>query len=140
VKLQQKSQRKCYVIDNGFVKARSFELSPNYGRLLENVVFTELLRRGFVPGQSLFYYKTRNDKEVDFVCRDGYQIVQLIQVSFDITQQKTLKRELDSLIESAQELNCKNLLLINTTRKETIEYRDTKIELVLGTDWFLGNS
>ena len=140
VKLQQKSLRKCYIIDNGFVKARSFELSPNYGRLLENLVFTELLRRGFIPGQSLFYYKTRNDREVDFVCRDGYQIVQLIQVSYDISQQKTLKRELDSLVESAQELNCNNLLLINTTRKETIEHRDSRIELVLATDWFLGIS
>ena len=30
-------------------------------------VFVELMRRGYIPGQTLFYYQTRNDKE----CRGG---------------------------------------------------------------------
>lgn len=34
-------------------------------------VFVELMRRGYIPGQTLFYYHTRNDKEIDFVTRKG---------------------------------------------------------------------
>ena len=83
IKLQQKSPKKSYVIDTGFIHARSFELSPNYGRLLENVVFIELLRRELRPELDLFYYRARNDKEIDFVCRKGYQTDQLIQVCSD---------------------------------------------------------
>jgi len=74
IKKHQKAAQKMYIIDNGFVKARSFELSPNYGRLLENLVFVELLRRAYKPELDLFYYRTRNDREIDFVLRKGHQI------------------------------------------------------------------
>lgn len=42
-----KADRKCYVVDNGYVLARAFELSSNHGRLLENMVFLELLKKGY---------------------------------------------------------------------------------------------
>ena len=45
---------KPYIVDNGFIAARSFELSPNKGRLLENTAMIELVRRGYKQGQSLF--------------------------------------------------------------------------------------
>ena len=74
LKIMKKAPRKAYVVDNGFIAARSFELSENSGRLLENLVFIELLRRGYDTEQTLFYYRTRNDKEVDFVCRDKQKL------------------------------------------------------------------
>ena len=67
--IYDKAARKVYVVDNGFIRSRSRELSPDRGRLLENMVFIELIRRGYRPGLDLFYYKTRNGREVDFVCR-----------------------------------------------------------------------
>lgn len=135
IKTQQKSPRKTYIIDNGFIKARSFELSPNWGRLLENVVFTELLRRNYKPGLDLFYYRTRNDREIDFVCRTGYNIEQLIQVCYDISNPKTLKREIAALFEASSELDCSNLLLITWDKEELIKSNESCIQLFPAYKW-----
>jgi len=135
IKTQQKSPKKSYIIDNGFIKARSFELSPNWGRLLENVVFIELLRRRYKPELDLFYYRTRNNREIDFVCRKGHKVEQLIQVSYDITNPKTLKRELTALSEASSELDCTNLLLITWDKEEVVRKNDSNIQLKPAFKW-----
>ncbi len=127
LKLMNKAPKKVYVVDNGFVQSTAFNLSENLGRLLENQVFVELLRRGYIPGQTLFYYRTRNDKEIDFVTRKGAKVEQLIQVCYDMTSEKTRKRELDALVEAAEELHCDNLLVITNSQEEKIEWKRTAI-------------
>lgn len=127
LKLMNKAPKKVYVVDNGFVQSTAFNLSENLGRLLENQVFVELLRRGYIPGQTLFYYRTRNDKEVDFVTRKGAKVEQLIQVCYDMTSEKTRKRELGALVEAAEELHCDNLLVITNSQDEKIEWKRTAI-------------
>lgn len=124
-----KAPKKVYVVDNGFVQSTAFNLSENLGRLLENQVFVELLRRGYIPGQTLFYYRTRNDKKIDFVTRKGTKVEQLIQVCYDITSEKTRKRELDALAEAAEELHCDNLLVITNTQQTKIDYKNAKIRV-----------
>ena len=130
LKLMNKAPNKVYVVDNGFVQSTAFNLSENLGRLLENQVFVELLRRGYIPGQTLFYYRTRNDKEIDFVTRKGAKVEQLIQVCYDMTSEKARKRELDALIEAAGELNCNNLLVITNGQQQTIDYKDKEIHVI----------
>ena len=125
-----KAPKKVYVVDNGFVQSTAFNLSENLGRLLENLVFVELLRRGYIPGQSLFYYRTRNDKEIDFVTRKGTKVEQLIQVCYDLTSEKTRKRELDALVEAAEELHCDNLLVITNDQQEEIKWKNSIIKVV----------
>lgn len=137
IKNHQKAAQKIYIIDNGFVQARSFELSPNYGRLLENLVFVELLRRDFKPELDLFYYRTTNDREIDFLIRKGHRIEQLVQVCYDIHQPKTLKRELDALVEAAIELKCDNLLLITWDKEEQIEVNKLIIKLTPAYKWLI---
>ena len=127
LKLMNKAPKKVYVVDNGFVQSTAFNLSENLGRLLENQIFVELLRRGYIPGQTLFYYRTRNDKEIDFVTRKGAKVEQLIQVCYDMTSEKTRKRELDALVEAAEELHCDNLLIITNSQEEQIEWKRTAI-------------
>ena len=127
LKLMNKAPKKVYIVDNGFVQSTAFNLSENLGRLLENQVFVELLRRGYIPGQTLFYYRTRNDKEIDFVIRKGSKVEQLIQVCYDMSSEKTRKRELDALVEAAEELHCDNLLVITNSQEEQIEWKDTNI-------------
>ncbi len=127
LKLMNKAPKKVYVVDNGFVQSTAFNLSENLGRLLENQVFVELLRRGYIPGQTLFYYRTRNDKEIDFVTRKGAKVEQLIQVCYDMSSEKTRKRELDALVEAAEELHCDNLLVITNSQEEKIEWKRTVI-------------
>ncbi len=130
LKLMNKAPKKVYVVDNGFVQSTAFNLSENLGRLLENQVFVELLRRGYIPGQTLFYYRTRNDKEIDFVTRKGTKVEQLIQVCYDMTSEKTRKRELDALVEAAEELHCDNLLVITNAHQVVVEWRDLTINIV----------
>lgn len=125
LKLMSKAPKKVYVVDNGFVQSTAFNLSENLGRLLENQVFVELLRRGYIPGQTLFYYRTRNDKEIDFVTRKGAKVEQLIQVCYDMTSEKTRKRELDALAEASEELHCDNLLVITNSQEGTVEWKYT---------------
>lgn len=128
LKLMNKAPKKVYVVDNGFVQSTAFNLSENLGRLLENQVFVELLRRGYIPGQTLFYYRTRNDKEIDFVTRKGAKVEQLIQVCYDMTSEKTRKRELGALVEAAEELHCDNLLVITNSQEEQIEWKELTIK------------
>lgn len=130
LKLMNKAPKKVYVVDNGFVQSTAFNFSENLGRLLENQVFVELLRRGYIPGQTLFYYRTRNDKEIDFVTRKGTKVEQLIQVCYDMTSGKTRKRELDALVEASEVLHCDNLLVITNSQEEQIEWKDRLISII----------
>ena len=126
----KKAPRKVYVVDNGFVEAKAFSLSDNLGRLLENQVFVELIRRGYNTDKTIFYYRSRNDKEVDFVLRNGPHITQLVQVCYDLGSPKTEKREVDALLECAGELNCDNLLIVTNAEQRTIEKNGYRIDVV----------
>ena len=130
LKLMKKAPRKVYVVDNGFVASKAFSLSDNLGRLLENQVFIEFVRRGYDVEKSMFYYRSRNDKEVDFVLRKGTHIECLVQVCYDMSSPKTEKREVDSIVECAGELKCSNLFIITNSDKRTIEKDGYKIDVV----------
>ena len=130
LKLMKKAPRKVYVVDNGFVASKAFSLSDNLGRLLENQVFIELVRRGYDVEKTMFYYRSRNDKEVDFVLRKGTQIERLVQVCYDMSNPKTEKREVDSIVECAGELKCSNLVIVTNNDKRTIEKDDYRIDVV----------
>lgn len=135
MKNHKKALQKIYVIDNGFVQSRSFELTPNFGKLLENMIFVELLRHDYKPDLDIFYYRTRNDREIDFLLRKGHQINQLIQVCYDISHPKTMKREIDALVEAASELKCENLWLITWDKEEQIEVSKHIIRIIPAYKW-----
>jgi predicted AAA+ superfamily ATPase len=59
---KRQTLKKFYLVDNGFLNALSFKFSDNYGKLLENTVFTELYRKF---GENIFFL--RNGSETDFV-------------------------------------------------------------------------
>lgn len=139
LKLMKKAASKVYVIDNGFVAAKAFNLSEHLGRLLENEVFVELLRQGYQVETSLFYYRSRNNREVDFVTRQGTHINQLIQVCYDMTSPKTEKREVSSLIECAGELKCNNLLIITNNEEREIHTDGYNIKVIPFIKYGLGN-
>lgn len=131
----KKAPRKVYVVDNGFVVSKAFSLSDNLGRLLENQVFVELIRQGYDVEKTIFYYRSRNDKEVDFVLREGSRILRLVQVCYDMSSLKTEKREVDSIIECAEELKCDNLVIVTYKDKRTIEKDGYKINVVSITEF-----
>lgn len=135
LKLMKKAPRKVYVVDNGFVTSKAFSLSDNLGRLLENQVFIELIRRGYDVEKTLFYYRSRNDKEVDFVLREGVHVERLVQVCYDLSSPKTAKREVDSIIECAGELKCDNLVIVTYNDRRRIEKDGYKIDIVPITEF-----
>ena len=122
LKLMAKAPKKVYVVDNGFVGAKAFSTSDNLGRLLENQVFVDLLRRGYNIDQSMFYYRTRNDKEIDFVLRENNRVKQLVQVSYDLSSEKTIRRECSALIEASEELHCSELYILTYNDNRTLEW------------------
>jgi predicted AAA+ superfamily ATPase len=126
-----------YVVDNGFVGAKAFSVSDNLGRLLENQVFVELIRQGYDPDKTMFYYHSRNDKEVDFVLRKGTHIERLVQVCYVMSSPKTAKREVESLLECAGELKCNNLVIVTNHDERIIEKDNYRIEVMPVSRFFL---
>jgi predicted AAA+ superfamily ATPase len=105
------------------------------GHLLENVVYLELLRRG-----GTVYLGKIDDKEIDFVCRQSTRIIELIQVSYDISNPKTIKREVSALLEASAELNCQSLSLLTWDDEKIIKEDDKEINVMPVWKWLLKNN
>jgi predicted AAA+ superfamily ATPase len=78
----------------------------------------------------MFFYRSRNDKEVDFVLRKGAHIERLVQVCYDMSSPKTEKREVDSIVECAEELRCSNLTIVTHEEERTLEKNGYTISVV----------
>jgi len=129
--------RKIYFIDNGFITSISTRHSKDLGRLYENTVAIELLRRHSQKDTELYYWNDRRGKEVDFVVKNGLKIKQLIQVCYDVEHYDTKKREIDALLKASNELSCKNLLIITRDYEGTEEFKNKKINFVPLPNWLL---
>lgn len=131
---------KVYVIDNGFIANRENSLlGENIGWRLENVVFVELLRRYSSQADDIYFYKpTSRSKEVDFVvCRQGV-VVELIQVAYSVSENKTFKRETDALIDAAEKLQNENLSIVCLDESRDVEIQGYTIHIKSAIDWLLG--
>src|SRR3989344_4863685 len=132
-----KSPRKVYVVDNGFVSAKAIQHSPDKGRLMENLVFTELVKRGVKPNKDLFYYKTRNDREVDFVVKNGTDVTELIQVCFESINPDVEQREIKALLEASDELKVKKMTVLTWDEKRAVEKDGMTIHFKPLWEWLL---
>ena len=135
VKDQLQYPRKIYFIDNGFISALSTKFSKNMGRLYENAVAVELMRRYTGVEQEIHYWKDSNGKEVDFVIKDGMDVKELIQVSYSMDDPETRKRELSSLSKASKELGCDKLTVITEKEEGIEEYRGTEMRLIPLWKW-----
>ncbi|MCP5054116.1 MAG: ATP-binding protein [bacterium] len=118
LKKQIYNPNKFYGIDPGLYRAVSFSVSENLGPLIENIVFLELKRR--LRGEDqLFYYKTRKGREIDFLIMKQGKI-KLIQVSYDMEDERTFNRETRAIVEAAKEVGVTEGLIVNGNMKENI--------------------
>lgn len=131
------SPKKSYLIDNGYINAKALQFSKNHGKLMENLVFSELLKRSYHPEKNLFYYKSRNDKEIDFVLHNNLKITSLIQVAYRIDNLETKEREMKALVEASSELKCNDLKIISWDTRKTEVYKKKKIEIIPLLDWLM---
>ena len=133
VKEQMKSPRKVYAYDTGVINAVKFKTAPDIGRLIENMVAIELLRRG----KEFYYYKTRDGKEVDFAVKEGLKVSQLIQVCHDIDNDKTKKREINALVKVADETGCDNLMVLTWDYEEKETFGEREIHYLSLWKWLV---
>lgn len=128
VKAQAGHNKKIYCTDNGLAVAGGFRFSADRGALYENLVAVALKKEEIAGRLSLYYWKNTQNEEVDFIIKEGLHVSQLIQVCSDISNPKTLKREMRALIRASQELHCDELLLLNdrADRTETFKWQDAE--------------
>jgi len=129
--------RKPYIIDPGFAFARGAYLEMREGMMLENAVLIELLRRGFRPNLDLFYYRSKNDFEIDFVIHNGQKISQVIQVCHSLKDQATRTRELRGIFAAHKELHCNNATILTWDEDGIFEYEDMEIKARPVWSWML---
>jgi len=129
-KLQERMGFKPYLVDNGLLKVMGVE---DEGRLLENLVFTELLKRGYEPNGELFYYVTKNGREVDFVIKGR----ELIQVTAEL-HEKNRERELRALIEAGRELGIGKLTIVTLEQDDVVKTAGKEVKVTSLKKWLLG--
>ncbi|NUN10499.1 MAG: ATP-binding protein [Ignavibacteriaceae bacterium] len=137
VKEQHKSVKKIYAIDNGFINSIGFNSTANRGRKLENLVASELYKRSLKKGEMLHYWK--KEYECDFVVQSGGKVTEIIQVSADVSNPKTLNREMRALTVASSELNCDNLTIVTEGEKSVRQFewygKKKEIYLVPFVEW-----
>ena len=129
---ENQSLRKYYVIDTGMRQAVLMPQSEDKGKLLENIVALELFRRRGAD-RKMFYWQ--DGRECDFVVQREEHVEELIQVTWDIEDEDTRKREIDGIKEAAKGTKCDKLTIVTRERKETIEEDGFRIEVVGIEEW-----
>jgi predicted AAA+ superfamily ATPase len=111
---QTKAKKKSYIIDNGLFTAVAFQVMSNAGKLLENLVFTELTKK--FGGDSVYFH---NDKvECDFIVKDKLDII-AIQVCYELTPQNR-SRELQGLATGMEKFSANRGYIITFNQEETL--------------------
>ena len=132
-KKQINAPKKIYTICNAFIDKIGFHLSENRGVLLENLVFLELRRRF----KNIFYYKTQNNLEVDFLVYDSPLNPYLFQVSWSLANPKTRDREVSALIKAMQETNINEAWILTESESETLSVENKIIHVIPVYQWLL---
>jgi hypothetical protein len=101
----------------------------NSGHLLENLVFTAL-RRLY---QRLYYYRTKNGREVDFIVPIRGRPAMLIQVCESLAEPQTRKREITALSEAMTELGVETGTIV--TRNEDVNFEADRKGIVAVPAW-----
>ena len=131
--------KKIYSIDTGLLNAIISESAESKGRLMENIVAIDLYTRKnyFDPGLELYYWKDHIGNEVDFLLKFNSTIKQLIQVTYASSNLDLKPRETKALIKAANELRCKDLLIITWDYESEEKIEGKTIKFIPLWKWLL---
>jgi len=139
LKQQLIAAKKSYSIDTGLINSLAFQFSENIGRLIENVIFINLLRKkSYFDGDlEVYYWQDYFGREVDFILKKAKRVIQLIQACVNINDFNVKERELNSLIRASKELKCNNLLVITFDYDGEEKIKGKKIKFIPLWKWLL---
>lgn len=114
---QAREFRKIYCVDHSMAASLGTRILKNRGQMLENIVFCALRRHT----QDIYYYRTRESYEVDFIAilPDGEKV--LVQVCDDMSNQETRTRELRALTTAIAETKLATGYIVTESLRETID-------------------
>ena len=119
----ESAQKKCYVIDQGLGAALDYKLSQDKGRLLETTVALELLK------QSRQIAYLQNGSECDFVIMDRGSVTAALQVSYDVSDNKTKEREIKGLVRSCQRFGLNEGFILTLDHTEELEREGVRVHI-----------
>lgn len=129
------TQEKLYTIDVSLMNKRENAFAgANLGWRLETIVLNHLIRKCKAENWDIYYLKERSG-ECDFIVCNGNTVQQCIQVSYDISNEKTYKRELNGLILAHKKTMCNNLLLLTDHKHAELEKDGLHITIKPVYEW-----
>lgn len=131
---RQSNPRKAYPVDPALSRTAAFAKPDDVGHRLENLVYLELRRRGFVE---LGYLDTSQGFEVDFCGRDAKGNLRLVQVCARLSDPPTRHRELRALDAGMTELGVDHATLVTLYDEETVRRASGTVRVVPAWHWLL---
>jgi len=132
IRKRQVNPKKFYLVDQGLHNFLTLSFAENKGRILENMVFLELKRRGF----PVYYYKTKGGLEVDFLLMENGNN-KLVQVCYDMAHINTYNREKKALLAGISELGLSTGLILTKDEKRLEKHGNYSLKIVPVWEWLL---
>lgn len=113
IRTQMRSHKKIYCLDNGLITATAFQFSSNSGKFFENLIYSELKKRGHAE---IYFF---NDQyECDFVIHDSHH-TEVIQACYQLTAENRA-REIAGIHTAMKKLSLKRGVIITYDHEEKI--------------------
>ena len=128
LKKQISNPRKIYSIDNGFINANTLSFSKDKGKLLENLVFLCLRRKG----KTVHYFKEK--RECDFVVSEMNKAIDAIQVCYELTEVNQ-EREFEGLYAAMSFFNFDEGKIITLNQEDEIKFKNKTIHIIPLKKW-----
>jgi len=133
------SPKKVYCIDPGMVRALALRADEARGRLMENVVLIELMRRKAQDkAMKVYYWRDYQDHEVDFVIKRRDRVDALYQVTYASGHDEIDAREVAGFVKGSEALRCKDLRLITWDLEDEGMKNGTKYKCIPLWKWLVG--
>ena len=94
-------------------------------------------RKSYENNIEIYYWKDHQQREVDFVIKEGVRTMELIQVTYASSKDEIENREIKSLLKAGDELKCKNLKIITWDYEDDVVFDDKIIRCIPLWRWLL---